>query len=225
MGLIFQVIFLLLDISFFKGIKSKSNTNIIKTKLRFNNAVIRRNLTTINDNQKLTNIINIYNPYNIVSYISSQNNENGDLFITTNSKKAEDKRLVYALKSDGTNYFSNNKESYLIYNISIDLTINGYNKYTMITPLIMNNNEGLLTLSHEGSFEAFDFNSNFWFYRFKTDVMTDNSLVTKNTFIYLKYYNNSNYAINSYIGKGKNRLFIQKLYFKNVNLTKYRPKE
>ena len=49
--------------------------------------------------------------------------------------------------------------------------------------------------------------------------MTDNSLVNKIAFIYLKYYNNKNYALNSYVGKGRNRLFIQKFYFKNVNIT------
>ena len=89
----------------------------------------------------------------------------------------------------------------------------------------MNNNEGLLTLSHGGSFESFDLNSNLWSPMLRTTVMTDNSLVNKIAFIYLKYYNNKNYALNSYVGKGRNRLFIQKFYFKNVNITKINAKE
>ena len=91
------------------------------------NSTSFRNLNE-NDNQKLNNIINIYNPYNIVSYISSKNDYNGDLFITTNTEeKNSPHRLVYALKSDGTNYFSG-EESYKIYNINLD----NVNTYPMI---------------------------------------------------------------------------------------------
>ena len=59
----------------------------------------------------------------------------------------------------------------------------------------------------------------------RTAVMTDNSLVNKSVLIYLKYYNNTNYVFNTYVGKGNNRLYIQKLYFKNINLTKFRGTE
>ena len=62
-------------------------------------------------------------------------------------------------------------------------------------------------------FEAFDLNSNLWFPMLRTAVMADNSLVNKTVLIYLKYYNNTNYIFNSYVGKGNNRLYIQKLYF------------
>ena len=132
-------ILLLLFIYFFNYIKSKSNTRNIKNKLGYNNTRIKRHLTTINENQKLFFIINIYNQYSKVSYISSQNNKNGDLYIATNSgERFEDKRLIYALKSDGTNYFSNNKESYKIYNVTLDIIKNDYNTYPIITPLIIN---------------------------------------------------------------------------------------
>ena len=135
---------ILLYIYFVNYIKSTTNTTNVKNKLKYNNTRIKRHLTTASENQKLTSIINIYNPYINVSYISSQNNEKGDLFIATNSgERFEDKRLIYALKSDGTNYFSNNKESYKIYNVTLDIIKNDYNKYPIITPLIMNNNEGL----------------------------------------------------------------------------------
>ena len=135
---------ILLYIYFVNYIKSTTNTTNVKNKLKYNNTRIKRHLTTVSENQKLTSIINIYNPYINVSYISSQKNEKGDLFIATNSgERFEDKRLIYALKSDGTNYFSNNKESYKIYNVTLDVIKNDYNKYPIITPLIMNNNEGL----------------------------------------------------------------------------------
>ena len=68
-----------------------------------------------NKNQKLNNIVNIYNPYEKIAYISNTKNENGDLFITTNSENKNDNtRLVYGLKKDFTNYFRDNEGSYRI---------------------------------------------------------------------------------------------------------------
>ena len=50
----------------------------------------QRNLLTNNKIQKLNNIVNIYNPYEKIAYISNAKNENGDLFITTNSENKTD---------------------------------------------------------------------------------------------------------------------------------------
>ena len=94
----------------------------------------------------------------------------------------------------------------------------------MITPLIINGDYILLSLSHEGSFESFEFTSYLSYSREKTSAMADNSFICKNTFIYLKYYNSINYVLNAFVGKGRNRLYIQKLFFKHYNLTKYKPK-
>ena len=59
----------------------------------------QRYLLTSYKNQSLNNIVNIYNPYEKVAYISNVKNENGDLFITTNSENKNDNtRLVYGLR-------------------------------------------------------------------------------------------------------------------------------
>ena len=182
------------------------------------NSTSFRNLNE-NDNQKLNNIINIYNPYNIVSYISSKNDYNGDLFITTNTEeKNSPHRLVYALKSDGTNYFSG-EESYKIYNISLD----NVNLYPMITPITIKNKKSLLTLSHLGHFETFDLSSLNWFSRDRNRLMRENSLIFKNTMVHLKNYNYSNIILNAYVEKGRYLLNIEKHIFKHINLTKSAP--
>ena len=183
------------------------------------NISLYRNLMTNRDKQNLNNIINIYNPYNKVTYISSQNNQNGDLFILTNSESSN-KRIVYALKSDATNYFSDN--SYKIFDSEVNTSIYGYNRYPMITPIKMKNNENLVSFSHEGCFEGFDLKEILWFPKVKNKLIIENSLIAKNTFIYLKNY--ENYILKAYIAKGKDRLYIYKIYFKNINFTKYTPK-
>ena len=221
MSLIHQIILFFYFFSFTKSVKEK----FIEKKITFknNNFTKIRNLLTT-DSQKLNNLITIYNPYDIVSYISSKNNQYGDIFITTNDEQGKsDKRLVYALKSDGSNYFSDT-ESYRIFEI-INNT-DGNNYYPEITPLIINkkNSLSLITLSHQGNFESFDFYLNIWSYRLKTQVMGDNSEINRNSFFHLKYYNYSDYILNTYITKGNKRFFRQKLYFSSSNITKMVPR-
>ena len=75
----------------------------------------------------LNNIIELYNPYSTLAYISSVNNEKGDLFIITNELLgASDKKPVYAFKSDGSYYFSDNDKPY-------DTREYGNNYYPQIT--------------------------------------------------------------------------------------------
>ena len=62
----------------------------------------------------------------------------------------------------------------------------------------MKNKKSLVTLSQQGSFEAYDFDENEYFIREKTVAMTYNSEINRNTFIHLKYYNYSNYILNAY---------------------------
>ena len=162
MSLIISKLLILFFLYIIKCSKSNFSFNIFKNNLRNSNSL--RNLSE-NESQKLNNIINIYNPYSIVSYISSKNDYNGDLFITTNSEENNSrKRLVYALNSDGTNYFSDS--SYKIYSIQDDLSLI-YNKYPVITPITIKDKKCLLTLSHEGRFETFDLSSLNWYSREK----------------------------------------------------------
>ena len=76
---------------------------------RKTNKISNRFLTTIEANN-LNNIITIYNQNNIVSYIATTKNRRGDLFIIANTENYENdtSRLIYAIKSDGTNFFSDN---------------------------------------------------------------------------------------------------------------------
>ena len=223
MALILQLI-IFYCFSFIKSEKENFSGKKILSKIspKNNNLIKIRNLLT--DSQKLNNIIEIYNPYDIVSYISSKNNQYGDLFITTNEENgSSDKRLVFALKSDGSNYFSDNSEPYKIFDV-INYTYEyGHNYYPEITPLIINKKETLITLSHQGSYESFDFDLNKWFIRLKTQIMTENSEISRNSFLHLKYYNYSNYILNTYIAKGKGRFYRQKLYFRRSNITKMVP--
>ena len=64
---------------------------------------------------KINNFISIYNPYNVVSYISSASNPKRDLFIVTYSNEIGSKiRLIFALNSDASNYFTDNGDSYIL---------------------------------------------------------------------------------------------------------------
>ena len=182
----------------------------------------QRYLLTNNKNQKLNNIVNIYNPYEKIAYISNAKNENGDLFITTNSENKNDNtRLVYGLRKDCTNYFTDNESSYIILMTNLEAD----NIYPSITSLIIKNQEYLISISHDGNFESLDYKNGFASGQYTNSAMGFTSSVNKNTFIHLKYYNNSNYILNSYISKdGKsNYFFLIKIFFKNGNLTKNKP--
>ena len=217
--------FLLISIAIIKCKKGQCSNKEVKVKLLKNyNLTIKRKLIN-SDSQKLNNFVEIYNPYNTVGYISSINNQYGDVFIETNSEDGfSDKRVIYAIKSDGTNYYSDIDKSYKIFNISVDEN-HGWNFYPMITPLIMKNKESLVSLSHQGDFETFDFKINLAFTIQKTKVINMNSEINRNTFIHLKNYNYTNYILNAFMSKGKkNKFYIQKIFFDRTNITKIKPK-
>ena len=131
-------------------LNKSNNFDIINNKLR--------KLLTINETQKLNKIINIYNPYNNLSFISSTKIENGDLFIFTNSEnKTENTRLIYRLKSDGSNYFINDELSYRTMTINLEAN----NIYPMVTSLNIKDEEFLISISQEGNFESFNYKNGF----------------------------------------------------------------
>lgn len=99
MVLINQII-LFFNIIIKKCVKTKSSNietdfkKIIKNDLKNNNSITNRKLIDFYS-QKINNFITIYNPYDTVTYISSVNNQNVDLFITNNSdEKGSKKRLI-----------------------------------------------------------------------------------------------------------------------------------
>ena len=99
------------------------------------------------------------------------------------------------------------------------------NIYPSITSLIIKNQEYLLSMSHDGVFESLDYKKGTASGRYTNTAMRFTSSVNKNTFIHLKYYNNSNYVLNSFISKDRksNYFFLIKIFFKNGNLTNNTP--
>ena len=117
--------------------------------------------------------------------------------------------------------------SFKILYINNNSTNNNDNSYPMITALTMKGKESIVSLSHKGSFEAFDLENKVFYIRDFYVAMSENSEFNRNTFIYLKYFNNTNYVLNAYPGKKltNNRFILQRLYFDRANLTKIKPKE
>ena len=218
MNLIFNIIFI------FYSIYSKelngNNTEQISSEyyLKIN----KRKLLKDNEFQKLNNIVNIYNPYENIGYISNTKNEDGDLFITTNSENTkESTRLVYALRKNFTNYFTDNEGSFKI----MTTNLKGYNKYPLITSLIINNEEHIASISHYGYFEILDYKAGNATGRETNSAILFSTNVNKNTFTSLKYYNYSNIVLNAYISKDRNHNFfmLQKIFFRQSNINKTKP--
>ena len=122
--------------------------------LLLTNKISNRFLTTIKANN-LNNIITIYNQNNIVSYIATTKNRRGDLFIITNTENYENdtSRFIYAIKSDETNFFNDNTDSYITLNVSVASN----NEFPMISSIIINEKEYIVSLSHNSDFEIYDF--------------------------------------------------------------------
>ena len=196
-------------------LNKSNNFDIINNKIR--------KLLTVNETQKLNKIINIYNPYNNLSFISSTKNENGDLFIFTNSEnKTENTRLIYRLKSDGSNYFINNESSYRTMTINLE----AYNIYPMVTSLNIKDEEFLISISQEGNFESFNYKNGFATSQYANSAFRFSSNIYKNSFTNLKYYNNSNYILSSFISKKNkyNYLVLQIIIFNHGDFTIKKPK-
>ena len=218
MNLILNIIFIFYSIY----TKELIINNIDKISSDYKYKIYKRKLLKYNEIQKMHNFVNIYNPYEKVAYISNIKNENGDLFITTNSENKEDNtRLVYALRTNFTNYFTDNEGSYKIMTTNLE----GNNTYPLITSLIINNEENLLSISHDGNFESLNYKKGFASGRYTNSAILYSTIVNKNTFTHLKYYNNSNIILNSYISKdiNSNYFILQKIFFGHSNLTKTKP--
>ena len=221
MNLILNIIFIFYSIYTKELIINNADKISSDSKYKIN----KRKLLKYNDIQRLNNFVSIYNPYEKVAYISNTKNRNGDLFITTNSEIKENKtRLVYALRKNFTNYFTDNEGSYKIMNLVIN-NLGGVNAYPLITSLIIDNEEYIVSLSHQGCFESLDYKNGFASGRNTNSALIFSTNVNKNTFTSLKYYNNSNIILNSYISKdiNKNYFMLQKIFFGKSNINKTRP--
>ena len=205
-------------IVFFNVILFTLNQFILNQKIEYdhNNFILRR-LTQKEEIQKLNNIIYIYNPFDIVSYISCITNTKGDLFITINPEQKSTKRLIYAIKSDGSTYFNDtDNKPYKIMNSTWDL-----NKYPLLSFLKFEDNEYLITFTQNSMFELFDLYSNLVYNQGIFQIIGLNSNINKNTFTRLNYYNNNNnnnYILNSYIEKRNRNFLLQILNFTKLQL-------
>ena len=101
--------------------------------------------------------------------------------------------------------------------------LGGVNAYPLITSLIIDNEEYIVSLSHQGCFESLDYKNGFASGRNTNSALIFSTNVNKNTS--LKYYNNSNIILNSYISKdiNKNYFMLQKIFFGKSNINKTRP--
>jgi len=205
--LLYNFIFLIIS---FKQIKNESK-NKNRTK-NINNNIIKRHLSEKEKVQQLNNIINIYNPFSIVSYISSIISKNGDLFITINSEEKTTTRLIYAIKSDGSNYFTDSdNKPYKVMNSSYEL-----NKYPLLCILNLFGEDYLITFTQNSMFELYDFSINEVYSQGIFQIIKFNSNVNKNTFASLNYYDNKDYILNSYVDKRERYFLLQKLKINQV---------
>ena len=82
-----------------------------------------------------------------------------------------------------------------------------------------NNKEYLVTFSHEGQFELISYHSEKFFSCSISTVNSGKSLIMKNTFTSLKYYNNKYYVLNAYIDSSNSNFMIQKLYYHHPDIS------
>ena len=168
---------------------------------------IKRHLSQKENEQQLNNIINIYNPFSKVSYISSIVSKNGDLFITINSEEMTSTRLIYAIKSDGSNFFTDNDNK----PYKIMESENVLNNYPSLCILNLFGKDYLISFCIDSNFELYDFSQNETYSLGKSEIIESDLDKYKNTFTSLNYYDNKDYIIiNSYF-------LLQKLKV-NINI-------
>jgi len=193
--------------------------NISKTQLLINSiSSISKEKTIMNNNKRNLDIN--HSIYNLVifnvdnfkqAYISSSKNENGDIYLLCNSDEPSTSNgFVYIIKADYTY-----ESKYIPSHYSIE------NKYPLMTIIKLEdtNKEYLATFSHEGQFELISYHSGKIFKCPLSIVNSGNSLIMKNTFASLAYYNNQYYVFNAFIDRSSSNLMIQKLYYQHPDIS------
>ena len=209
-------LFFILILNFVNN-KSTANKNCIITnnKKCLNNYT--RYLSSNNENHKLNNIIKIFHPNDQVNFISSIVNDKGDLFILTNIEGLNTDRIVFAIKKDGEKYFENEEQYYKYITVEEE----GFNRYPVLTFIKINNIEYLVAFSQDGPIELFNFQEGKIYSTYNLNTVLTNSVIRKNTFTSLNYYDKSVYALNAFINKKTPyNLYIQKIYFQTYKLSK-----
>ena len=215
---IYIIIFSILIFLSFIKIRFKNNETNLKNiyNSKESNCTYRK-LSSNQENKKLNNIINIYNPNEKVYYISSIKNNNGDLFILTNIHGIYTERIVFAIKANGEIFFENHDNYCKI--IMSDVSLN--NVYPTLTFINIKNIPYLVSFSQDGPIELYDFSNDKIYSSFNLNTIKTNSVVRKNTFFSLNFYNNNNYVLNGFINKkSPYTLLIQKIDFQSKELSK-----
>ena len=172
----------------------------------------------INEENKLDNIINIYYPEDKVDFISSITN-NGNLFILTNNGKYFSPRIIYAIKSDGTNFFDDVDQPYKILNCT---TKTNYS-YPVFTFYNIKGREYLASYSQGEEFELIDLKKDIIYSAFHFKVINYIPNNKKDSFFSLNFYNNSQYIINTFVSRKENCLVIQKIPYDIMLKNKLNP--
>ena len=149
---------------------------------------------------------------NKMAYISSTSNEKGEIYLCSTSEDIENPiRLLFKIKQD----FSFDSKI-----ISINSPI--YNKYPLLTIIKIVDTEYIGVYTNiDGHFEIINFDSAEIYYSpINNRDMKSTSNIFKNTFISLKYLDNS-YVFKAFINKSNSQLKIEKLYFSHKNIKDY----
>ena len=75
------------------------------------------------------------------------------------------------------------------------------NVYPSLTFLNINNIEYLISFSQDGPIELYDFQNDKIFATFNLNVIKTNSVIRKNIFTSLNFYNKTKYILNGFIDK------------------------
>ena len=175
-----------------------------------NKEMTKRNLQTKNI---IDNIIVINNISGKEAYVTSSKNENGDIFLISNSEDPNSsKRVIYIIKTDYT---------YDIITMSVTASSTVHNKYPLMAVIKIEdiNKEYLATFSHEGSqFELISYNSGKMFISPLSIVNSGNSFISKNTFMSLNFYDNRNYILSVFVDKSNSNFMIHKLFYQHPDI-------
>ena len=180
------------------------NNEIVKTQW-FNNIIYFSDFSTI-----------------IFDYIDIYANSNGNLFLLASCLDSSiyDKRIIYILKNDGSEYFTTENPVLLFDNLSSKKEHG--NIFTIQLNNTIDNKEYLISISPNNTFELYDIDENY-VYEKSMNQLFDIDYFYQNTsaFLELEDYYYCLGMIGSF--ESSSYLFIYKLSFKSKDITEFSP--
>ena len=176
--------------------------------------IVNKNKRNLQTKNVIDNIVVINNISGNEAYVSSSQNQNGDIYLISNSEDpTSSNRVIYLIKS---NYSFDTKTFTTVSTV--------HNKYPLMAVIKIedDNKEYLATFSHEGSqFELLSYNSGKMFTSSLSIVNSGNSFISKNTFMGLKLFDNKNYILSAFVDKSNSYFMIHKLYYQRPDISMY----